>query len=348
LRDRLAEVWPPERSEAAMAFLQRVNDLVEVMTLTSVGAAKVHDGLRHVVDAIADARAELAPMVVAYENDAPLLDPRVVRQARKELDQRARAALMAADTTVRQASGMLGVALPAYERVHASGTELPMTDTTDVGRGDVGEGSGAATTQLATLRPAFDPPAPSTGASAGNSSGDDGSIGDIPDDDGSFSLAGDGTAQPNTQTNGSVIGRSGPTAPGSIDASTHESDPTRRGSTSVPGSVIGMQPRVPASGYVSVGPPVTGAAARPSPGTGPMTRRWGAKAVASDIVAQSHEAAAPGAYHDRSFAEYVARRRTPSDDQNETWPVVEGVAPVLESQPERRHDPGPGVLGIDR
>ncbi|MEV6928585.1 hypothetical protein AB0M46_29415 [Dactylosporangium sp. NPDC051485] len=58
----------------------------------------------------------------------------------------------------------------------------------------------------------------------------------------------------------------------------------------------------------------------------------------------------PGGYRDRSFEDYAARRRSKrgDGDGDEVWPVEEGVAPVLDATAERRHDPGPGVLGIDR
>jgi hypothetical protein len=41
------------------------------------------------------------------------------------------------------------------------------------------------------------------------------------------------------------------------------------------------------------------------------------------------------------------RRTMPPDTE---WPVRKGVPPVLEPPPEREivHDPGPGVIGIDR
>jgi hypothetical protein len=41
------------------------------------------------------------------------------------------------------------------------------------------------------------------------------------------------------------------------------------------------------------------------------------------------------------------RRRAGASD--EVWPVREGVPPVIEASTEEpNHDPGPGVIGIDR
>jgi hypothetical protein len=42
------------------------------------------------------------------------------------------------------------------------------------------------------------------------------------------------------------------------------------------------------------------------------------------------------------------RRGRKERDPYDPWAVDEGVPPVIEPGPEPRHDPGPGVIGIDR
>ena len=43
-----------------------------------------------------------------------------------------------------------------------------------------------------------------------------------------------------------------------------------------------------------------------------------------------------------------SRRRHREFDPDDPWAVDEGVPPVLAPGPEPYHDPGPGVIGIDR
>jgi hypothetical protein len=56
-----------------------------------------------------------------------------------------------------------------------------------------------------------------------------------------------------------------------------------------------------------------------------------------------------GGWRDRQYEEYVKRRKHPlTADPDNPWAVAEGIPPVVEPPPERRHDVGPGVIGIDR
>ena len=42
------------------------------------------------------------------------------------------------------------------------------------------------------------------------------------------------------------------------------------------------------------------------------------------------------------------RRPGPPSDPEDPWRTAKGVKPVIEAGPEPYHDPGPGVIGIDR
>jgi hypothetical protein len=56
-----------------------------------------------------------------------------------------------------------------------------------------------------------------------------------------------------------------------------------------------------------------------------------------------------GGWRDRQYEEYVKRRQQRlAGDPDNPWTVAEGIPPVVEPPPERRHDVGPGVIGIDR
>jgi hypothetical protein len=58
---------------------------------------------------------------------------------------------------------------------------------------------------------------------------------------------------------------------------------------------------------------------------------------------------ASGGWRDSQYEEYANRRRRPrAGDPDDQWIVREGVSPVLEPSPEKPHDVGPGVIGLDR
>jgi hypothetical protein len=74
-----------------------------------------------------------------------------------------------------------------------------------------------------------------------------------------------------------------------------------------------------------------------------------ARIVAISGWPQGASALAAGGYRDASMDEYVARRtERPYPSGNDAWRVPEGVTPVIMPPPERPHDVGPGVVGIDR
>ncbi|MFF5226882.1 hypothetical protein [Dactylosporangium sp. NPDC000521] len=339
LRDHLAEGWPPEKSEAATMFLQRLNDMLDALAATARGAADVRVAVALIVNAIEDARHQLAPLVERYAKAEAVVDPRVSQKAKKVLDQEARQILISADGTVRDANMALQVALPTYARISML-TDVPPANggTDDVAGGRGGNGVGGenrAWERLGELRPPrFDPPAPVTADVAG----DDVVLAEEP-----------GEVQANgLRPGGTGMGSSNGVPPlGSL-----EMNP-------VVGRVLGVGPvsGMPVSVNDGMVRGVGGGAMRGLPGgvigAAPPTSARGGVMRPTAASARSAPAgvrpSGAGRHQDRSFEEYVARRRAQDTGHDEQWAVNQGVTPLLEALPPvQTHDPGPGVIGLDR
>lgn len=160
LRDQLIQAWPPEKSEAASAFIQRINDMIRAMSLTASGAAEVRSRVSLIVEALDWARAELTPLVEQHQRTADLPDKRVAEHARKLLDERARRILMTADAAVVDPAAALDVQLPAYERFSMqTSVATPVSGSGSSGGGSTGRNSGRHGTSGFSA-PRFDPPEP--------------------------------------------------------------------------------------------------------------------------------------------------------------------------------------------
>ncbi|GAB3873184.1 hypothetical protein ACFPIJ_01370 [Dactylosporangium cerinum] len=332
LRDQLAEAWPPDKSEAATMFLQRLNDMIDAFASTARGAAEVRVGVEIVADAISHARGQLAPLVERYAKAQTLPDPRVGRQAQKVIDQEARRILIEADVTVRDATSKFAVGLPDYTRISTRTSIPPASGGTNSTGGSAAGGGGTkgASARLnGLLSPRFDPPEPISAGVIGEEillaegRSDTAVGGSLPVEHG----AGQSGVGPATRYQepiagvGRVLGI--PTSNGM--AATGVGPGVMRGS---PGSVIGRSPVSSISGS---------ARGRSVPSATP-----------SRFTPSSGRPSA-GGYQDRSFDEYVARRRERDDEPGERWTVDRGVRPLLESSPPSlTHDPGPGVIGLDR
>lgn len=316
LRDQLTEAWPPEKSEAATVFVQRINDMIRAMSLTATGAAEVRSRVSLIVEALDHARAELAPLVEQHQRTAGLPDQRVAEHARRLLDERARRILMVADAAVVDPASALDVQLPAYERFSMQSSVV----TPEGGSGSSGGGSPGGNPgrhgASGFLTPRFDPPEPAVdlpnaefGLAAGNPDTVHASVLPVTD---------------TTATVGGPVDRA-LLGPGRIlGGGALPNDVARPGSAAANGSV----------GTRSV----TGGAAS---GTRPPIGATGIGAAAARGVGGA-------GYRDRSFDAYASRRRVPREGDDESWSVQEGVPPLIDAPPARPHDPGPGIIGIDR
>ncbi|MEV4511843.1 hypothetical protein AB0K00_23095 [Dactylosporangium sp. NPDC049525] len=317
LRDQLAEAWPPEKSEAATAFIQRVNDMIRAMSETANGAAEVRSRVTLIAEALDQARAELAPLVEQYQRTADQADQRVGEQARKRLDEHARRILMAADAAVVEPAAGLNVVLPTYKRISLP-TAVASPPVTTNGSSSGGASGGSASRSVTGFAsPRFDPPAVTID----------------PAEDQEVLLAA-GTAD---DVGHGVIPPLAATADGARTLASAVSAPSLG-----PGRILGAVPR-------------------PGPGVpnGPGTQMNGVISSASGGVPFGGRASgitgsavrplgSAGGRQDTSSAQYASRRRASQDGQDELWTVPSGVSAVIEPPATRPHDPGPGVLGIDR
>ncbi|MEU7875364.1 hypothetical protein [Dactylosporangium sp. NPDC049140] len=256
-RDRLIEGWPPDRSEAAAAFVDKLNGMIDTMTATAAAVNRIGVGVDEAFAAIRDARRQLEPMLAAYSGPNPGRGLPIAGAQQAHLDQQAREVLMRADAKITGASGNISTDIPAAARFGES-TEVVTLDNGPGGNASLSgrQASGRSAVSEFLPAPRFDPPSPPP-AAVGNS-------------------------------------------PGWV---------TEGGGLVLTGGAPG--PSVPPAGTSA--PPTVG-----------------------------------GGYRDRSYEQYAERRRTKRGNDDELWPVEEGVSPVIDAPRERPHDPGPGVLGIDR
>jgi hypothetical protein len=356
-RDRLAEGWPPDRSEAAAAFILRINEMIDTMTDTAAATGRICVGVDEVFAAIREARRQMEQLVANYSKRAPGQGLTVPTAGNAELDQQGRNVLMAADARVAQAAPMLGTVVPTLTRIDNSGHPL-----TQSGSGSDGFGGGVESTairrpsrgnvgQPTMLRPpTFDPPV---------SDGDGAAIGpdaQFPVGGDSPVLAGGSTDQLNTSGGG---GSASYPVPGTVGVIGGNTGPNHTVWTPISGGVV--QPRGVGPGGVIGAPRASNVGggqfiAAPATGISPQTgsaqvgrRNPTGRPPASPQAAEWRESdGAAAGYRDRSFETYARRRRSKHDNEDAVWPVGEGISPILESTTEQDHDPGPGVLGIDR
>ncbi|MEU0552612.1 hypothetical protein [Dactylosporangium sp. NPDC006015] len=302
LRDHLAEGWPPEKSEAAMTFIQRVNNMIDAMSLVAGGAAEVRVNLNLIVEAIGKARGELEPLVEEYRLTAKVPDQRIGQQARGLLDEHARRILMNTDAAVAEPAAGLDVVLPDYQRIRLATevVDVPVASGQSKSSGQAG-GGGGRLIAAGFPAPRFDPPGSSVGS----------------EQDDTVGLAGERA--------GLAGGGSQPVPSGAVGGGGSGS---RVGGAAVlgPGRVLGANP-------------VTGLAA-------PRGNSGGSAAAGGSTGARGPVAPPIGRAGSHRDPETVSRRR--GDQGGEAWSVPHGVSPVIQPPATWPHDPGLGVIGIDR
>ena len=360
----LAKRWPPERSPAASVFIQKLQSMAAVFTRAAEAATQNSMALRILTTSLWDTRSRVkalretwrhyehleaeratvarrySPVPLPWMKDRDIIvmtqmDPlrTMVNLAgapqfpfdwRQQLDKQARQLMTDSDRTATDSRTTMRQPPVMEPRVDMAGTWPPIRP---------GPPTRGSSPHISI--PTYSPPPPRPGRS--------------PWEDG-------------------VLDGAGPSLGGG-------SQPTMSGGSHVPGlppDVSGSQ--APASGGVMALPPggVIGQRTSPTPGVlepRPTGMRnpapTGFAPVASPIAGgraasgRSNGFIAPpggviagrpnGAATQPPVAAGLGVRRRRQQDLDEPWTVHEGVAPVIEPKPEPTgHDPGPGVIGIDR
>ncbi|MET7398436.1 hypothetical protein ABZS66_33605 [Dactylosporangium sp. NPDC005572] len=372
LESMIAELenhWSPARSEASLAFVDRLKQMVSTIDLASVSAARVWGGLGHVTNALSDAKRDLEQLRAEYDDDAaaakafnrrafpqlpealvpsqsviPGLDTLMTHEHQTRLDEQARAIMTSTDQRVAEATQMIGT-LPELGRID-EGLRLNPGEVTDT----AGESRGAHSYVPA---PTFYPP---PWAPTGQPIVTDSPI-----------LA---TETPTTMpvahlepsqlpVNGGLGGMPPFQASSKSSRLPLETQAQRTGIIGAPSGQFTM----PGTSTKPAGTPN----ALPYPGViGGGTAHSGGAQVRHRSVRDGAASSRPprlrdepsrragqsadGGWFDQSFAQYAQRRQgRRQNDPGTTWDTEEGVAPILEApRLPSTHDPGPGVIGIDR
>ncbi|WP_432987289.1 hypothetical protein [Dactylosporangium sp. CA-233914] len=347
-RDRLVEGWPPERSEAAATFVDRINGLIDVLTATAGATGRICVGVDEAYSAMREVRRQLESMMAQYSKRPAGAGLTVSNAGNPQLDQQARDAYIAADAKVVRASVLINSGI-AWHYQKEDSRELASTDQSGVaGPGSSGGShTSGQNAQSAMLRaPVFDPPVPS-GADDGSSAFEGGRV---RGDDGLMLTGGSGV-QPASA--GTSVPTSVPGPTGLIIGN----DGAKTGSPAVgrvdpfalpPGSVIGTSRPTGPGGSQPGAVPMAGPGSRTNPTATSRRSAAGRSIGQPDAGGARGNGPASGGYRDRSFESYVERRRSKHTEGEELWSVEEGVPPVIDVATERPHDPGPGVIGMDR
>ncbi|GAA2514191.1 hypothetical protein [Pilimelia columellifera] len=321
-REAIVRRWPPQESEAAAAFVARLDELSESMTAAGVAASANTHALWGVMETLATAKRELEPIHREYRKKSTDLTLASWDGAEDALNQRAREVMARAEAAVRDYSASFAQMERMRWKDVDSIDDFPNTSLPgDITVPPLTRGSGAP-------------------ASTG-----------LPGSTEEFGLAGSssaGAAQP------SAIGGPGPTsalAPAGVHAwPLIPKSPTTPFQPAHPG-VVGKR-SAPPSGWVIGGgnpaPPASGSGlARPGPG-GVI----GGAAQGSSTGTTRTAVQPPGV----PIGTNLAGGGRPARGEGTTptyraadvqWKGPVGVPPVIDTPPAPKpHDPGPGkVIG---
>ncbi len=383
LRADLVAKWPPDQSDASFAFISRVTEMINAMDQTVDDSVKVRTGLKQVADALEGARKQLLPLVDQYDDKAaawksaterafpslpstlltgaslvPGADAMVVHLHQQKLDEQAREIMRSADQIVAEAQVPLNTRMAGYRSLSTVGRAQSSTCPRMADRRHAASRGGDTLRAHATFcaPPQFDPPP----------------VPAVPDQC---------SPGPTRRSIGGVLGPSVARArwPGSADlervvpgivggvgpVANVPSEVMRRippgHAVLRPGGVIDSRGPAfePTSGQSPGFPGVIGGIGGVAPlghgrqGTGPVERS-GPVVIAARPGDRGRRCASRD-WYDRAVGGIGSTRNTSSvgksrsvGDPDNPWTVAEGIPPVVEPPPERRHDVGPGVIGIDR
>ncbi|MDT5028288.1 MAG: hypothetical protein QOE61_4714, partial [Micromonosporaceae bacterium] len=364
---QLLQRWPAQPGSASAAFSGQVTALVASMRKTAEAAAANQEPLNNITYALTSARVEIGALVETrwrYTLTEQQLTPQPTPSPgqipvpaapaglqppppnwRTRLEQQARTIMAHTDTTVGTEATRIQTPPEYVSRMTGFEIEEPPP-------GGDGDGSGSVGTK-GTSRPTFDliertgqanvsvPPLISGGG--GRDGGDEG-VGPI--------LS--GGAIPATPATGVLesLGRIGGVASGGSISGSFVTTPL--GAVLAPGGTIGPRASTPAAqtpshipaGRTSTSQAPTGAGG----GTASRVGTQGTMPMAPMVPPMSGRPGAGTSGLSATGRPGRGGRQPPSQtDPDDPWAVAQGGPAVLEPLPEpTEHDPGPGVIGLDR
>ena len=161
-RSSLVSAWPPDRNEAAEAFVRKLDDLIAGVDAAQRDASATAAGLATIVDALGRAKAEIEPLYSTYRRVTADWVPGWLDHAEHELDQRARLHMAAAEAAVGQITLPVPESFPAVSYDDPDGPDRDSGPTARPIVGDQGlppqsavtdEGAGSA--EQARPKPSF-------------------------------------------------------------------------------------------------------------------------------------------------------------------------------------------------
>jgi hypothetical protein len=347
-RRELAEAWPPERSPASHAFVTQLDGMLFSLKQAQAAATTNADMLAAVLSSLWSAKTDISKLKAEWDRNEAEAQRRgqpgqinIFAHSggsdwRIRLNEQARIRMEKADAEVFEATRMMSVPISYQLR--------PTIDGGGVGKlGPVGGAAPAAMTP-----PVIPPPTqmrddslPVLAAGIGGSAGAHSFLVDTPS----------GVALPTGGVIGAAHGigpvpsagyfseRSAKSTSGVVGTPNVAGAVKQKGANAVGVGATGTRPAIaPAvNGATRAAAANSGGAGRASPASG-IVNGAGSKSIATT---QPLLAGPRGAKREHANGE--------ARDPDTIWSVREGVSPVIEPGPEiYQHDPGPGIIGIDR
>ncbi|HKS98216.1 MAG TPA: hypothetical protein VJT31_01700 [Rugosimonospora sp.] len=338
LRDNLAERWPPERNEAAAVFLEYLDNLIDSVHPASFASSSNAVVLSDLLDTLEGAKEKLAPLHDQWQAAAASGTPDPKLQA--DLNTQAATIMSSTDVAVYQ-HGQRFVVPPEYEPpVPQYETWTPFQPQPGPSAQPIRWPIKTGTHDVQSERRADQTPSEPGDRGRRSSTG-------------SIDLASTTSNTP-TLSGRRQIART--PDPKRVAPRTPSLITTPSGRALRPGGIIGddVPPKSLRTNMKSFGSGI-GHGAQDAPETR-ANQPQNHEGSASRAGASSGEVARESRAGYSGFgglpggaASSSSRRRDRQDDHYVDWPVTTGVPPVLEHNPKfDNHEPGPGVIGIDR
>jgi hypothetical protein len=343
--ENLAAVWSPEQNVSALAFQRMMDDLATSMKETLQCAEDTRSGLKGVMAAFGDAQGTLQTLAVGRAAVSDDWMPRFIDHAEDEYDEKAQQVIRNTESAIADHS--TNIKAPAlYELLPAEHGGTTAFQNDDPGLSS-GNDSGVRATPVPVSIP-HNPVLMEPGAGSGSGTSTDPSLGIGPGLSGVTTL-------PAPTLSGPGILPGQPLGPGGGGLPT---GPLGGGPLGAP---LGL---VPGTSGLGLFPGMNGPAGRGGSAAGrqavPMRRGLPSGAVIGEGQLGAGRRGVAGGRGTAGQTPLGAagnrrdRRADGSDplidgDPDEQWRTFEGVMPVImpDTAPVR-HDPGPGVLGLDR